>query len=451
MIRSDETRDLLSGPLSSVKSTDERGFLMSRKINILMNCVNKGKNYGTICIVPDERKGNISMKRVIIIVMDSVGIGELPDAGAYGDTGSNTLGNIAANIKGFTLPNMERLGLGCIRGISGIRAAASPAGCFGKMAERSAGKDTTTGHWELAGITLDKPFPVYPHGFPEDLMRRFENAVGTKTLGNYPASGTEIIKVLGKQHMETGYPIVYTSADSVFQIAAHEEVIPIERLYDICRTARELLTGEHAVGRVIARPFTGRDGNFTRTANRRDFSLKPPEKTMLDYVKDAGMKVKAVGKIEDIFAGQGITEAVHINGNMDGVDKTLDYMRQSFDGLIFTNLVDFDMQFGHRNDVEGYAGALSEFDSRVPEIIAAMDENDILVITADHGCDPTTQSTDHSREYVPLLVYGKRLKKGVDLGVRNTFADLAQTVVRLLGIDGDFGAESFHMELRSVK
>lgn len=393
-----------------------------------------------------KKKGK-NMKRVIIIVLDSVGIGELPDASAYGDTGSNTLGNIAAKSKGFSLPNMERLGLGCIRGISGIKAVDGPIGCFGKMAELSAGKDTTTGHWELAGITLDRPFPLYPDGFPEDVMQRFENAIGTKTLGNYPASGTEIIKELGQQHVMTGYPIVYTSADSVFQIAAHEEVIPVERLYEICRTAREILTGEHAVGRVIARPFIGAEGNFTRTANRRDFSLKPPAKTMLDFIKDAGLKVKAVGKIEDIFAGQGITEAVHIHGNMDGVDKTLEFMNESFDGLIFTNLVDFDMLYGHRNDIEGYAHALMEFDSRVPEILSAMNDNDILFITADHGCDPSTDSTDHSREYVPLLVYGKRIKNGIDLGIRSTFADLAQTVVRVLGTGGDFGAESFSAEL----
>lgn len=393
-----------------------------------------------------KKKGK-NMKRVIIIVLDSVGIGELPDASAYGDTGSNTLGNIAAKSKGFSLPNMERLGLGCIRGISGIKAVDGPIGCFGKMAELSAGKDTTTGHWELAGITLDRPFPLYPDGFPEDVMQRFENAIGTKTLGNYPASGTEIIKELGQRHVMTGYPIVYTSADSVFQIAAHEEVIPVERLYEICRTAREILTGEHAVGRVIARPFIGAEGNFTRTANRRDFSLKPPAKTMLDFIKDAGLKVKAVGKIEDIFAGQGITEAVHIHGNMDGVDKTLEFMNESFDGLIFTNLVDFDMLYGHRNDIEGYAHALMEFDSRVPEILSAMNDNDILFITADHGCDPSTDSTDHSREYVPLLVYGKRIKNGIDLGIRSTFADLAQTVVRVLGTGGDFGAESFSAEL----
>ncbi|NLK88395.1 MAG: phosphopentomutase [Clostridiaceae bacterium] len=387
------------------------------------------------------------MKRVIIIVLDSVGVGELPDAAAYGDVGSNTLGSIAANVKGFELPNMERLGLGCITGVSGFRKVEVPVGCFGKMAERSAGKDTTTGHWELAGITLDKAFPLYPKGFPEDLMQRFETAIGTRTLGNYPASGTEIIKVLGQQHVTTGHPIVYTSADSVFQIAAHEDVIPLERQYEICMTAREILKGEHAVGRVIARPFTGNAGNFTRTANRRDFSLRPPRKTMLDYIKEAGMEVKAVGKIEDIFAGQGITEAVHTSGNMDGVDKTLDIIKNSFDGLVFTNLVDFDMQFGHRNDMEGYAKALMEFDARLPEITGAMDDGDVLVITADHGCDPSTESTDHSREYVPLLVYGRQINRGVDLGIRKTFADLAETVVRILGVCGEFEAESFHAEL----
>ncbi len=387
------------------------------------------------------------MKRVIVIVLDSVGIGELPDASVYGDEGSNTLGNIAANVKDFSLPNMEKLGLGGISGISGFKAASEPLGCFGKMAERSAGKDTTTGHWELAGITLDKPFPIYPDGFPDEVINQFEKAIGTKTLGNYPASGTEIIKVLGQQHVMTGYPIVYTSADSVFQIAAHEDIIPIDRQYEICRIAREILTGEHAVGRVIARPFIGTDGNFTRTANRRDFSLKPAGKTILDHVKEAGMEVKAVGKIEDIFAGQGITEAIHINGNMDGVNKTLDFMKTNFDGLIFTNLVDFDMQFGHRNNVDGYAGALIEFDKRLPEIMNAMDDQDTLFITADHGCDPSTPSTDHSREYVPLLVYGRQIRKGIDLGIRKTFADLAQTVGRILGIDANFNAQAFNEEL----
>lgn len=391
-------------------------------------------------------KGNC-MKRVIIIVLDSAGIGELPDAAEYGDEGSNTLGNIAAAVPGFSLPNLEKLGLGNIDGIVGFKAAEEPLGCFGKMAERSVGKDTTTGHWELAGITLRKPFPVYPEGFPGDLVERFEKAIGTKTLGNYPASGTVIIKELGQQHVKTGYPIIYTSADSVFQIAAHEDVIPVQRLYEICRTAREILTGEHAVGRVIARPFTGSDGNYTRTANRRDFSLEPPEKTLLDHVKEAGLEVKAVGKIDDIFAGRGITQSIHVKDNMEGVDKTIGFIKERFSGLIFANLVDFDMYYGHRNDPEGYARALEEFDGRVPEIIDAMARQDILFITADHGCDPTTVSTDHSREYVPLLIYGKEIRMGINLGTRKTFSDLAQTTAEYLGTGGEFDAVSFYGDI----
>lgn len=383
------------------------------------------------------------MKRVIIVVLDSAGIGEQPDSAAYGDAGSNTLGHISAQIEGFTLPNLERLGLGCIDGSVGFAAVKEPIGCYGKMMERSAGKDTTTGHWEIAGITLDRPFPLYPEGFPQAIVERFETAIGTKTLGNYPASGTEIIKILGQQHVRTGYPIIYTSADSVLQIAAHEEVIPIDRLYEICAIARNILTGEHAVGRVIARPFAGSEGSFVRTDRRRDFSLKPIRKTILDYVKENGMEVKAVGKIEDIFAGQGITEAVHTNGNMDGVDKTLDFIHQAFDGIIFTNLVDFDMKYGHRNDIQGYADALSKFDERLPELLDALSQQDILIITADHGCDPTTSSTDHSREYVPLLVFGKTLKRGVNLHVRASFSDIAQTIAEVLGIKADFSAKGF--------
>jgi phosphopentomutase len=388
------------------------------------------------------------MKRIILIVLDSVGIGELPDAAKYGDVGSNTLGNIAKAIEGFTLPNLEKLGLGCIDGTTGYRAEPDPIGSFGKMAERSYGKDTTTGHWELAGITIDKPFPVYPDGFPEELVKSFEQAIGTKILGNYPASGTEIIKTLGQQHIATGYPILYTSADSVLQLAAHEDIIPLERLYEICEIARNIMTGEHAVGRVIARPFIGKEGSFTRTANRRDFSLKPVKKTILDYLKEKGLEVKAVGKIEDIFAGAGITEAVHTNGNMDGIEKTLGFIGQRFEGLIFTNLVEFDMTFGHRNDVEGYAKALSQFDKMLPDMLDALYEDDMLVLTADHGCDPTTDSTDHSREYVPLLVYGKMLKKGVNLGVRKTFSDIAQTISEVFDCGGDFNAESFYKDLK---
>lgn len=388
------------------------------------------------------------MKRVIIVILDSVGMGELPDAPEYGDAGSNTLGNIAAAVESFTLPNLEMLGLGCIDGIRGYAAVENPTGCFGRMAERSAGKDTTTGHWEIAGVTLEKPFPLYPKGFPDDVVRHFEYAIGTKTLGNYAASGTEIIKQLGQQHVMTGYPIIYTSADSVFQIAAHEEIIPIEKLYEICKKARNILTGEHAVGRVIARPFIGTEGEFIRTDRRHDFSLKPFKKTILDYIKEKGIEVKAVGKIEDIFAGQGITEAIHIHGNMDGMEKTMDYIRQHFDGLIFTNLVEFDMNYGHRNNVKGYAQALSQFDEKLPELLSVLDDNDILIITADHGCDPTTVSTDHSREYVPLLVYGKKIKKGVNLGTRKTFSDIAQTLSEIFDTEGTFSAQSFYKDVR---
>jgi phosphopentomutase len=383
------------------------------------------------------------MKRVIIIVLDSVGIGELPDAQKYGDKGSNTLGNIAANMPGFSLPNLESLGLGNIDNIKGIKPAANPIGCYGRMAEKSAGKDTTTGHWEIAGIILDKPFPVYPQGFPPEIIDKFEKSTNTKIIGNFVASGTEIINMLGDEHVKTGYPIVYTSADSVFQIAAHEEIIPVQRLYEMCEIARNILTGEHAVGRVIARPFIGKSGQYKRTDRRRDFSLDPIGKTILDYLKETGYEVKAVGKIEDIFNKKGITDAVHIHDNMDGVDKTLQYMKEDFEGILFTNLVDFDMLYGHRNDIEGYAKALMEFDGRLTEILSYLKDDDILFITADHGCDPSTESTDHSREYVPLVAYGKKLKRGINLGTRSTFSDIAQTVAQYLGIDAGFKATSF--------
>lgn len=387
------------------------------------------------------------MKRAIIIVMDSVGMGELPDAGRYGDIGSNTLGNIADRIDNFALPNLERLGLGNIDGIKSYKRQENPVGSYGRMAEKSAGKDTTTGHWEIAGIVLDRPFPVYPDGFSGEIIAEFERQINTKTLGNVAASGTEIIKQLGQQHVKTGYPIVYTSADSVFQIAAHEDVVPVERLYEMCRIARDILKGEHAVGRVIARPFTGVEGSFTRTDRRRDFSLKPTCRTMLDYAVEKGYEVKAVGKIEDIFSKQGITEAVHTHGNMDGVDQTLKFMKQDFEGIIFTNLVDFDMLYGHRNNVEGYANALREFDGRVPEILDVLKPDDILIITADHGCDPTTESTDHSREYVPVLVHGSKIKKNVNLGTRGTFADVAATVAEYLGTQAPESGTSFYRDV----
>lgn len=383
------------------------------------------------------------MKRAVIIIMDSAGIGELPDAAKYGDIGSNTIGNIAAQMEGFQLPNMEKMGLGNIAAIKGVAAQQNPTACYGKMDEKSPGKDTTTGHWEIAGLILDKAFPTYPDGFPEEVIEAFEKAVGRKTLGNVVASGTEIIDRLGEEHMKTGYPIVYTSADSVFQIAAHESIIPIDELYVMCQKARDLLTGEHAVGRVIARPFKGEAGNFKRTSNRKDFSLDPNGKTVLDFAVEKGLQVKAVGKIEDIFSKKGITDAVHTKNNMEGVDRTLEYMKEDFGGIVFTNLVDFDMVYGHRNNVEGYGKALMDFDARIPEILKEMKEEDLLVITADHGCDPTTPSTDHSREYVPILVYGKKLRQGVNLGVRSTFADLASTIADYLGLDATLKGESF--------
>ncbi len=385
--------------------------------------------------------------RVILIVMDSVGVGELPDADLYGDGGSNTLGNIAGKIKGFSLENLEELGLGNIATGIGLKSSEQPRGCYGKAAEISPGKDTTTGHWEIAGVTLDIAFPTFSEGFPQDLVEAFEKAIGTRTIGNEVASGTDIIARLGDKHVETGFPIIYTSADSVFQIAAHEEVIPLPKLYEICEKARQLLKGEYAVGRVIARPFHGTSGSYKRTSNRRDFSLKPTKQTMLDVIKAKGLNVMAVGKIEDIFAGVGITEAVHTKNNMEGVDMTLEYMAADKKGLIFTNLVDFDMLFGHRNDIEGYAGALKEFDGRLPEVIAAMRDTDVLIITADHGCDPTTASTDHSREHIPVLVYGKHIKKGVNLGTRKGFCDIGATVLDLLELPIEIEGKSFKKEI----
>lgn len=375
------------------------------------------------------------IKRVVVIVLDSVGIGEAPDAHVFGDSGSNTLGNIAKAVGGLTLPNMEKLGLGNIAPVQGVAARTQPAGAYGRMVEVSPGKDTTTGHWELMGIHLKQPFPLYPEGFPPEIMDEYERRTGRGWMGNYPASGTVIIEDLGEEHIRTGKTIVYTSGDSVFQIAAHEEVIPIPELYRICQLARDLLTGEHEVSRVIARPFIGTPGKFTRTANRKDFSVSPPEPTLLDNLKQAGLMVHAVGKIEDIFNQQGITSAVHTEDNHDGIDKTIDALRNlDRKGLIFTNLVDFDAVFGHRNNPEGYANALIEFDRRLPEILDALAPSDLLVLTADHGNDPTTPSTDHSREIVPILVAGEQVKPGADLGTRDTFTDLAATIADVLDV-----------------
>jgi len=388
-------------------------------------------------------KGN---KKAVIIVLDSVGIGALPDAKRYGDEGSNTLGNCAAAVGGLKLPHLEQMGLGRLADIQGVLPVDKPTASFGKMAERSPGKDTTTGHWEIAGVILDRPFPVYPHGFPSEVIEPFKERIGRDILGNKAASGTAIIEELGALHMRTGRPIVYTSADSVFQIAAHEEVIPLEELYRMCRVARELLTGEHAVGRVIARPFRGRPGSFKRTANRHDFSLAPPAPTILDVLSKNGLEVAGIGKIHDIFAGRGITRSLPTASNAEGVDKTLELLREEFSGLIFTNLVDFDQLYGHRNDPAGYSRALEEFDGRLPELTGILGTGDMLIITADHGCDPTTASTDHSREYVPLLVFGHRLAGGVDLGTRSSFSDVAATVARFFGLNFPVG-EDFYRQI----
>ncbi|BAH06190.1 phosphopentomutase [Clostridium kluyveri] len=383
------------------------------------------------------------MERVILIVFDSVGIGELPDAKEYGDVGSNTLGNISKAAGGLEIPTLYKLGIGNIQGVENLRRCEKPIGSFGKCAELSKGKDTVTGHWEMAGIVLKTPLNTYPQGFPEDIIEEFQVKIGRKVLGNKVASGTEIINELGKEHVDTGYPIVYTSADSVFQVAAHEKIIPVEELYKMCKIAREMLLGDRTVGRVIARPFIYDKGKYVRTSNRKDFALDPPGKTMLDYIKEVGLDVMAVGKIEDIYNKRGITEAVHIKNNMDGIDKTLGYMKKNKSGLIFANLVDFDMLYGHRNDTEGYAKALVEADKRIPEIISNMNEEDVLIITADHGCDPTTKSTDHSREYIPVLVYGKNLKAGVDIGIRKSYSDIGKTILELLDIKNNLQGIGF--------
>lgn len=388
-----------------------------------------------------------NINRVILIVMDSVGIGELPDAGDFGDQGSNTLGNIVKKSGGIKLPTLTGLGLGKIDGIDYLPVPGKITGSYGRMAEVSKGKDTITGHWEIAGLPLDRPFPTYPEGFSKDVLEQFEKLTGRGVLANTVASGTEIIKEYGEEHMKTGKLIVYTSADSVFQIAAHEEVVPLEDLYDICRQARELLQGENMVGRVIARPFLGQPGNFTRTSNRRDFSAEPTSATILDKVREKGLEVIAVGKIEDIFSGRGITAAEHTKSNMNGVDVTLKFMSQQNKGILFTNLVDFDMLFGHRNNVEGYKQALEEFDERLPEILNAMRADDLLIITADHGCDPTTPSTDHSREHVPLIMYGQNIKSDVNVGTRKTFADLASTLAEVFDIENTFPGKSFFRDI----
>lgn len=384
------------------------------------------------------------MSKVILIVTDSMGIGALPDAANYGDAGADTFGHILENKKDMKTPNLIKMGIANIDGVSWKGAAVKdPVGAFGKMAEISKGKDTITGHWEIAGIYTDTPFKTYPDGFPESFIKAFENAIGTEVLGNYPASGTEIIEQLGPEHEATGKPIVYTSADSVFQIAANTDVIPLEKLYEICEEARRLLVGDVACGRVIARPYVIENGKRTRTSDRRDYAVSPPEDTVLDKVKAAGKTVYAVGKISDIFNGKGVTQAVHTDSNMDGVDKTIQALGMDFDGFVFTNLVDFDSKYGHRRDPQGYGQCIEEFDARLPEIMEAMGEGDVLMICADHGNDPVHSGFDHTREYVPLLVYGKKVKAGANLGIRKTFADVGATVADILGAEAPSIGESF--------
>ena len=386
-------------------------------------------------------------KRVFLIVLDSFGIGAEPDAAAFGDEGTNTLGAIAKH-PNFNCPNLQKLGLFNIDGVTAGEKTAAPTGSFARLQEQSMGKDTTIGHWEIAGVVSPNPLPTYPNGFPEEVLKPFREATGRGVLANAPWSGTEVIAKYGAEHMRTGDLIVYTSADSVFQIAAHEDIVPLEQLYEYCRIARKILVGKHGVGRVIARPFIGneKDG-FTRTSNRHDFSLEPPAETMLDAIKAAGQDVLAVGKIHDIFAGRGLTDYVYTKGNTDGLAKTMDYFKRDFQGLCFVNLVDFDMLYGHRRNIDGYAAALTEFDGWLAELLPQLGDEDLVMITADHGCDPAyTRTTDHTREYVPLLMAGKHLRP-VNLGTRKSFADIAATVTELLGVPYQTPGTSFATEI----
>jgi len=387
--------------------------------------------------------------KVLLLVCDSFGVGEAPDAAAYGDGGSDTIGNTARAVGEIRAPNLAGLGLGLLTDAPGIEPRGEAGTAHGKMRERSAGKDTTTGHWEICGLVVERPFPTYPDGFPPEVIEPFERAVGLPALGNVAASGTEIIEALGEEHVRTGRPIVYTSADSVFQIAAHKDVVPLDRLYEWCRLARGILDGEHRVGRVIARPFVGEPGSFTRTHERRDFSVEPFAPTYLDRVLEAGIPVFGVGKISDIFAGRGLTDAEHSESNDHGIDLTVKYLGREDDVLVVTNLVDFDTKYGHRNDAEGYARCVEAFDRRVPELVGAVGEG-LLFLTGDHGCDPTDVSTDHTREHTPVLVAGAALagRPAVDLGVRDTFADLGATVASLFGVGPDgLAGTSFAGEL----
>lgn len=374
-------------------------------------------------------------KRAIWIILDSVGIGEMPDADRFGDAGADTLGHVNAYRGRLNVPNLEKLGLFSIEGTSIYDSLLTPIGAYGKAAELSNGKDTTTGHWEMVGIETKKAFPTYPNGFPDNVMKEFLEKTGLKGyLGNCVASGTTIINELGNKHVNTGYPIIYTSADSVFQIAAHEDVIPVPRLYEICEIAREILRGEHEVARVIARPFIKEGNKYVRTSNRHDYSIKPTEENLLCYMDKAGYRVTGVGKIGDIFCGVGIGDSVHTKSNIDGMEKTLDFMDTQHDGLIFTNLVEFDSTWGHRRDVEGYAGGLEAFDQELAKVLAKMHDDDLLIINADHGCDPTFKGTDHTREYIPVLMYHKGMKQSVNLGTLSSFADIGATLADNFGV-----------------
>ncbi|WP_427071573.1 phosphopentomutase [Lysinibacillus fusiformis] len=392
---------------------------------------------------------NKPFNKIHVVVMDSVGIGEAPDAANFGDVGSHTLGHIAEKMNGLTMPVMESMGLANIEPLQGMQATNEPKAYYGKMQEASVGKDTMTGHWEIMGLNIDKPFKVYPDGFPAELIAELEKRTGRKVLCNQPASGTQVIEDFGKEHMETGAIIVYTSADPVLQIAAHEEIIPLDELYKICEIARELtLQPEYLVGRVIARPFIGTPGDFSRTSNRHDYALKPFGRTTMNVLKDAGLDVIAIGKISDIFNGEGVTDAVRTKNNTDGMDKFAEVVRRDFHGMSFLNLVDFDANFGHRRDPLGYGQALQEFDARLPEITSAMSEDDLLIITADHGNDPTYHGTDHTREYVPLIVYSPRFNGGAELELRETFADIAATVAENFQVEAPAFGKSFLQELK---
>jgi phosphopentomutase len=383
-------------------------------------------------------------QRVILIVLDACGVGELPDADEYGDRGAATIPNVARDLGGLKMPNCRKLGLGNIVPIRGVEPDKSALGGWGKMAEKSAGKDSTSGHWEIGGIILRKAFPLYPNGFPDDIVSGFEQKAGVKTIGNVAASGTEIIKELGERHLKTGEIILYTSADSVFQLAAHEEIIPLKRLYEICLIAREILQGQEAVGRVIARPFVGKPGSFVRTPNRKDFSLEPPSKTFLDLMKRKNIPTVGIGKIDDLYAHRGLSKAIKTVSNQDVMDKVINEMDMTPSGLIFSNLVDFDMLWGHRNNTESFGRGLEEFDTRLNELLPKFKKDDLMMITADHGCDPTLKnSTDHTREYVPLLVYNRGMKTGVNLGIRATFADIAATMGDIFNLAHSFPGKSF--------